>query len=139
MAFSVFGDKESPPNDGSLSDHLKDSMRSWQKLNAEIGKACPDVEGMWKFPTKAAGWTWTERSGKRNILYRQPCEGYFRVTIVLGEPAAEKALSGTLPDAVKSAIREARPYMEGRSIPIDVRGDGDVAAVIELLRIKLSN
>lgn len=139
MAFSVFGDKDSPPADGSLSDHLKDSMRSWQKLDAEVRKLCPDVEGVWKFPTKGAGWTWTERSGKRNILYRQPCEGYFRATIVLGERAAEKALSGTLPDHVKTAIKEARPYMEGRSIPVDVRGDGDVAAVAELLRIKLSD
>lgn len=139
MAFSIFGEKEFPPDDAGLSMHLKDSMRFWKKIDQDIQKAYPGAEGIWKFPTKAAGWTWTDHSGKRNILYRQPCDGYFRATIVLGERAAEQALSGSLPDGVKSAIKEAKQYMEGRSVPVDVRSGEDADAVMELLRFKMSN
>jgi hypothetical protein len=114
-------------------------MKLWHKLDKDILSIYPDAEGIWKFPTKGAGWTWTEHSGKRNILYRQPCEGYFRVTIVLGEHATEKALSGSLPDSVKNAIKSVQPYMDGRSVLIDMHNDENVASVLELLHIKRSN
>jgi len=49
-----------------------------------------------------------------------------RVAIVLGERAVALALASGIPESIKTLIKEARPYAEGRGIRFPVSSAADV-------------
>ena len=57
--------------------------------------------------------------------------------MVFGERACEAVYSSNVSEDIKHALREARPYVEGRGIRIDVRTDSDLGDIRALLAIKL--
>jgi len=56
-----------------------------------------------------------------------------------GQRAASVALESSLPEETLSVIDSAREYAEGRSIRFDVTTSDDVAVVMKLIAIKMSN
>ena len=56
--------------------------------------------------------------------------------MVLGEKAVKAALAARLPRRLREAIVSARSYVEGRSIPVVVRGAADRRDVERLLALK---
>lgn len=139
MAISVFADKQVQPDIALLPEHLGDAMPLWEQLTAALAESYPGATGTWKFGSKAAGWVWVDSLKKRRLLYRMPCAGWVRVTIVLGERAAQLALDDTaLPEEVKQSIRTAKAYQEGRSALIEMREAKDVQSILCLLRAKMA-
>jgi hypothetical protein len=65
-----------------------------------------------------------------------PEPGTITVAIVLGERAVALALASNIPGSIKSMIREARKYAEGRGIRFQVEGAADIATVRDLIAIK---
>ena len=63
----------------------------------------------------------------------------FTVVFVLGKRAVSAAQKSGLPEEVKAAIEDAREYVEGRSIRLDVRTVEDVAIVKQIITIKMDN
>ena len=76
---------------------------------------------------------------KRNIIYLVPHEGYFNVAFVFGQKAYEAILASNLPDKIKESLRQARVYMEGRGIRLDVRADDQLEDIIKLISYKTNN
>jgi hypothetical protein len=60
------------------------------------------------------------------------------VLFVFSESAVTTAAQSGLPEPVKAAIRDAKPYMEGRSFQVDVATEDDVAVVQRLMTIKMT-
>ena len=131
MAESIFGEKTIKPDDTALSAALKNSYALWTKMLELSGGA-----GEWKFYSKAAGWSYQVKSGKRALFYMQPKDGFFRLTFVLGEHAVKAAASADLPAAVLDDLMRATAYVEGRSFAIDVGCDADIETAEKLLRLK---
>jgi hypothetical protein len=62
----------------------------------------------------------------------------FEATVVLGERAAQVALAGRVSKVLHASIRAAKRYVEGRPVRVMVKGQADIAAVEELLAVKLN-
>ncbi|HSK52275.1 MAG TPA: DUF3788 family protein [Clostridia bacterium] len=98
----------------------------------------PGTTAEWRRYTKAGPWTLKVTEGKRTLYYLTPGVDEFHVTLILGERATAAALEADdVPAEQKQALREARPYAEGRGIRVVVGGDEDVATIERLLAIKL--
>ena len=92
----------------------------------------------WRRYTKASPWTLKVRQGDRTLLYATPKADAFEATVILGERATEAALGGRVSKRLHASIRAAKSYVEGRVVRITVRGQADVAAVEELVAVKLN-
>ncbi|CAN5583058.1 hypothetical protein BH10ACI3_BH10ACI3_29080 [soil metagenome] len=73
---------------------------------------------------------------KRTLLYLTPAKGVVQVGIVLGERAVGLALDSPIPESIKTLIKDARKYAEGRGIRFAVANAADVATVIDIIMIK---
>ena len=91
----------------------------------------------WKRYKKDAPWVLKVNQGSRTLFYLRPDAGFFRVTVLLGERAANAALGGRVSEALHEAIRGARKYAEGRPVPVTVRTLKDAELVEELVAVKL--
>ena len=91
----------------------------------------------WKRYTKASPWTLKVSQGDRTLLYATPKADAFEATVILGERATEAALGGRVSKRLHASIRAAKSYVEGRVVRVMVKGQADVAAVEELVAVKL--
>jgi predicted DNA-binding protein (MmcQ/YjbR family) len=121
-----------PPTDAELKRRLGAAHAAYRGLLASL----PRLEQEWKLYSKKAGFTLRLKEGERTLLYVQPQDGDFRAVVVLGERAAKAALASRLPSRLRKAIEAARPYVEGRSVSVTVRGAPDLRDVGSLLSFK---
>jgi hypothetical protein len=123
-----------PPAETTIADRLGRSRAAFEQLRA----LRPGVTAEWRRYTKTGPWTLKVAEGKRTFFYLTPGDGEFTVTLILGERATEAALAADdVPEVQKRALRDARPYQEGRGIRVPVRGTTDVPDVERLLAVKL--
>jgi predicted Rossmann-fold nucleotide-binding protein len=61
------------------------------------------------------------------------------ITFVFGDRAVEAVENSALPEAIKTELSQARKYMEGRGIMIDVTSGDELEIVKTLVRIKIEN
>ena len=139
MAESVFDDKLREPTAREL-DYVLDTASGLlagieQSLRLQFGEMVRE----WKFYGKKAGWTLALTHRGRRAFHLIPRNGFFTVVLTLGERAVSACEERDLPAWVLSALRDARPYAEGRSIRIDVTTADDVVVVEELVKIKFAN
>ena len=132
MAASIFGEKAVVPNEEALNSVLKDSKILWDKMIVFSGGI-----GEWKFYSKAAGWTYQIKKNKRALFYMMPKDGWFQLTFVYGERAVEAAKSADLPEQTLSDLLQAKAYVEGCSIAINVNSDVDMGTAQKLLQLKI--
>ena len=132
MAASIFGEKEIVPNEEALNAALKDSQVLWDEILDFLGG-----KGEWKFYSKAAGWTFPVKKGKRTLFYLMPKDAWFQMIFVYGERAVEAAQSFELPEKVLNDIQQATAYVEGRSVAIEVTSLSDIDTVEKMLQLKL--
>ena len=138
MALSIFDDKAVMPNDEMVAAALSDSKALWDGLKDYVSAAC-DMGEQWKFYSKKAGWSLVVKSGDRTILYLIPQENCFKANFVLGEKAVAAAQASDLPEWAIDLILGAKPYMEGRSIMIELSADTGIDTAKKLIDIKMQN
>ena len=132
MAASIFGEKAIVPDKELLAAALKDSKTLWNKM-IDLS----DGRGEWKFYSKAAGWTYPIKKKKRTLFYMMPKDGWFQLTFVYGERAIEAAKSAGLQEQTLNDLLQAKAYVEGRSIAVNVNSDADMDTAQKLLQLKL--
>jgi hypothetical protein len=139
MSLSVFEYRDVRPDDNMLEKALLGSKGQWDALREHIRSEYGDVSEEWKYYSKATGWSFVIKSGKRTLIYLIPVNGYFKANFVFGEGAVNAAIASGIPDAIKKTISDAKQYAEGRAFMVDAKNAGDKDAVIELIRIKDRN
>ena len=132
MAASVLGEKTIVPDEEALNAALKGGKTLWDKMIDISGGS-----GEWKFYSKAAGWTYPVKKGKRTLFYMMPKDGWFQLTFVYGERAVEAAKSADLPEQVLIDLLQAKAYMEGRSVAVNINSNADIDTAQKLLQLKL--
>ena len=120
------------PLEDGIAERLGRARAAWRALLASL----PGLEREWKTYSRSAGPTLRLKDGGRAVLYLQPEDGRFQAVVVLGEKAAAAALAARLPAGLRAAIESARPYVEGRSVRVAVRGLADLRRVRTLLAFK---
>lgn len=136
MATSVFDEKAHVPDDSMVADALAASYSLWVALRRHVEQTYPVITGEWKYYGKSSGWTFVLKSKKRTLLYFLPNNSLFKVNFVLSEKAAADAETAALPHEVIDLIRNATPYVEGRSVMLEVGNAKQLEAVQRVLEIK---
>jgi len=139
MAVSFFDSKAVVPDDNMVADVLGDLLPLWDELQNHVRENYPNISGEWKHYGKASGWVFKLLSKKRNLFFFVPQNGCFRLNFVFGDKAVACIEAADLPEEIKEEIRNAKPYVEGRGIAIDVKHHEQLDAVKCLLRIKYEN
>jgi hypothetical protein len=138
VALSAFIDKTQQPDETGVREALGALWAQWQGIRQFAVSTYAGSTEEWKFYGRSSGWTLLLRQKKRTILYLFPGSGRLTVLFVFGESAMTTAAQSDLPEPVKAAIRDAKPYMEGRSFQVDVATEDDAAVVQRLIAIKMT-
>ena len=139
MSQSIFLDKALQPKDEEVRNVLKNSYENWNAIREFITGNHENVSDEWNFPGKNYGWSMRIKIKKRNIIYMVPHDGYFNVAFVFGPRAYEVVSNSDLPGEIKDSLKQARVYMEGRGIRLDVHADDSINNIQELIQIKVQN
>jgi hypothetical protein len=137
---NAFIGKATPPEPAEITAALGETAALWQKLIDWLAteKGVSEVEWKGVYPNKY-GWSARLKLKKRTIVYMGPCNGCFRVALVLGDRAVAAAKDANLPKSLLKSIEEARRYAEGTWIYIVVRRTSQLSAIHKLVEIKLAN
>ncbi|MFT3782728.1 MAG: DUF3788 family protein [Nibricoccus sp.] len=127
---------ETAPSMEQLHEKLGPVLPVWSYIVSALQNRYAPLETSWKPAKIGLGWLCRLIQKKRTLLYLIPDTNSLLVAVVLGERAAALALESGLPERIKTMIREARPYAEGRGIRFPVTKLSEVDAVLELVRLK---
>jgi hypothetical protein len=128
-------DRAEPPGGAELERRLAGAFEAFERLRS----IRPGATSEWRRYSRAGPWTLKIVLAKRTLWYLTPTDEGLHVSMVFGVKATDAVLAADdLPEFVKTALREARPYAEGRGIRLPVAGIADVALLERLLAIKLA-
>jgi hypothetical protein len=138
MALSAFDDKLKKPGAGDLKRMLGRTSAHWDNLTTHIASEYAPLDETWNYAGANWGWSLRLKQKKRTVLYMTPCKGHFLVGFVLGEKAVRAAHDGRLPNSVLAIIDEAKKYVEGRGVRIEIRSKKDLEIAKRLAAIKMA-
>jgi hypothetical protein len=136
---SVFTDKEAEPAEKDLAEKLGDTYPLWNQVVEFVMKKYPFGMEDWNYPGKKYGWNLRIKDKKRAIIYLLPREGYFKTAFVFGDKASEVVWNSNVSTGIKTDLKKATRYAEGRGIRIDVKNDMILPDIQRLVEIKLAN
>jgi hypothetical protein len=135
---SVFTDKATIPTEKDLEIALGITCNIWQHLSGFTKKQYPDAIEEWNFSSEKFGWSFRLKDKKRVLIYLLPRDQYFKVAFVFGDKATDAILESTIADSIKTEIKAAKKYAEGRGIRIDIKDQMLVADIEKLITIKVT-
>ena len=139
MPHSIFVERDLKPTPKTLAEALGDSHRLWLQIKENLTHSFGELTEEWKYYGAKSGWLLKMLQKKRNLFFLIPLEDYFVISFVFGDKAVTQIFETDLPDVLKSTLRNARKYAEGRGLPIEVRSEKEVEQVKKLVEIKVNN
>ncbi len=138
MEMSVFPDKSNKPTDADLVEKLGDSYALWKEICSIVLAKYPQGKSEWNFPGKKYGWSFRIKDKRRAIIYLLPRAGQVKVAFVFGDKAVAKVTQSGVSPSIKSELKKARKYAEGRGIQLAVEDESTLTDIRQLVDIKLS-
>ncbi len=138
MAGSIYNDKLIEPTEKMLSVDLEASFVFLTEIKEFIEREYGHLKPEWKFYNKKTGWLLKLFHKKRNVLFVVPYYKYIRIVFTFGDKATQLVLESELPETMKTKLSEAKKYMEGRIIELDIYTKDDVKNILKLIQIKLT-
>ncbi len=123
-------DKSKTPDDKMLAEVMDKSFSLWMKLKQQLENKYGILIEEWKFYGQKMGWTFKLLLKKRNLFFFKPCEKYFRLTFVFGDKAVDEILSSDFPGSIKTELTNARKYVEGRGLTLEVKNNKEIEIVL---------
>lgn len=139
MAENMFMDKEDKPDAQKLSKVLGSTYQYWTGLRAYLEETQGPLTEDWKYYNTKSGWTLKLLKKKRNLFFFGAMDGFFRVTFVFGDRSVAVVEKSDLPKSIIKRLVEARKYMEGRGLSVEVHSADDVEHIKTLVKIKIEN
>jgi hypothetical protein len=136
---SVFTDKKHKPGIQDLKKALGSTYNAWQNLASFTHSSYQPAKGEWKFSGEKYGWSFQIRDAKRVLIYLLPRDGFFKVGFVFGQKATDEILKSKIAESLKSEIKNAKVYAEGRGIRISVNNDSLLTDLQMLISSKISS
>ena len=134
----VCGAGNTTHNEGALRGIGRDAV-VWDRIVSDLKSELKIDKEKWHTSSVKLGWSIPLQLKKRNIVYLGPRDGFFLAALALSDKAVTAARKSDLPARVLMVIAEARCYVEGTAVRIEVRNAEDVEAVKKLARIKVEN
>ena len=139
MAMSLFDDKSKQPTEQMLAKAIGKQYQLWKDIAEYVIEKYPKAIKEWKYPGAKYGWSFRLKDKKRNIIYMGPREDHIMVAFVFGDKGVGAVQKSSLPQSIKNELQNAKKYVEGRGIRLEVRNKTDVANIKTLVNIKLAN
>jgi hypothetical protein len=137
MPSSVLTDKEIIPDDELLNESLGNTYSIYKSLFEYLYEKYSDIKPEWKHYGKNIGWNLKVFYKKRNLFFLFPCSGYFKISFVFGKKAIEEIEKSDLPDSIKTDLRNAKQYAEGKGIQLEVKSKNILNNLKKLISIKI--
>jgi hypothetical protein len=123
-----------PPARDDLERLLGPAFEAFERLSA----IRPAATTEWRRYSKAGPWTLKVVEAKRTLCYLTPTGEGLHVSIIFGAKATDAVLAADdVPNHVRTALREARQYAEGRGVRLPVQTTADVGLIERLVGLKL--
>lgn len=122
-----------------LSDALGAAYGIWNEIKSSIEKEYDGIVEEWKYYGATIGWTLKLLLKKRNLFFFSAHDGSFALAFVFGDKAEKEVEKSNLPERIKSELRNARKYAEGRGIRIEVKKRSQIPLIMKLVSIKVNN
>jgi len=135
----LFLDKSKQPTERQLEAAIADTYEYWNEIKNKIAESYGDTKSEWKFYSKKSGWTLKTLLKKRNLFFFQPFANYFSLTFVFGDKAVNVIEESDVSEALKRVLRDAKKYVEGRGLSIEVKTRNELVEIIKLIDIKINN
>lgn len=136
---NAFIGKTTQPTHEELATTLGPTAHLWTQLLESLTEDLSNPDREWYSLRPKYGWSLLLKIKKRRIVYMGPCEGCFRVSLVLGDKAMAAARATTLPKSVLKLLDDAPHYAEGTGLHFLVKNPKDLPAIRKLAKIKLAN
>lgn len=136
---SIFTDKKIKPSIADLKKALGHTTDAWQVLAEFTHQSYPGAKDEWKFSSEKYGWSFRISDKKRALIYLLPRDKFFKVALVFGQKATDEILKSDISESIKTEIKNARVYAEGRGIRIEVRDKSLTKDIKKLIAIKISS
>lgn len=134
---SIFTDKKVQPTSDYLTKALGKTSEIWKVFSDHTFKSYPNATAAWNFTGEKYGWSFRISDKKRVLIYLLPRDQFFKVAFVFGQKAFDEILKSDISESIKSELRSAPVYGEGRGIRIAIKDKGLVKDIKELIRIKI--
>ena len=139
MSTSIFSDKLIKPDEQKLTTALANTYKLWEEIRKYIRSEFGETVEEWKYYNSKSGWILKSFYKKRNLLFFTPCEEYFRISFAYGEKAVTEIEKSDLQESIIEEIKNARKYMEGKGLRVEVKNRKDVDIIKKLVDIKIRN
>jgi hypothetical protein len=139
MSASIFDNKNKKPTDKMLKDALGKTYKLWEEIKKHIKKEYGKVTEDLKFYNVRSGWLLKTLLKNRNLFFFVPVKSYFKLYFVFGDKAVSAVGASDLPENTKMTLKNAKKYMEGRGLTIDIKTSEDVEIAKKLIEIKINN
>ena len=134
---SILLDKSKVPDDMQLAAVLGTRYKYWKELKSALEKNYGPFVEEWKYYGTSSGWTLKMLVKKRNLFFFAPYNKFFRIAFVFGDKAVSAIEKSDLPSAMVRELTEARRYVEGRGLRIDVTKRSSIAEIVKLVGFKI--
>ena len=138
MDINIFMDASKKPDDKDLQASYGNLFSLWQELRNYVFEKYPSAFEEWHYPGAKYGWSYRMKDKKRAILYLLPRDKYFKVAMVFGQKATDAVYSSNVSEEIKSELKAAKIYAEGRGIRIDIKNSSQIDDIKTLIDIKLA-
>jgi hypothetical protein len=122
---------------GPSEQELRELLGRRYQLFDRVARPRPGVQGEWRCYKKGTPPTLKVIEGKRTLYYVRPDKSWVHVTFLLTRRASDAALAGRLPEVVRTAIRTAKEFPEGRAVRLELHRLAEVSDLEALLAVKL--
>lgn len=139
MTQHIFLDKSKKPNDAMLFKVLGETYNYWLEIKTTLEIQYGPLTVDWKFYGAASGWTMKLLLKKRNLFFLSAREQYFVITFIFGDKAVAAVQKSTLPKKIVHDLINAKRYMEGRGVRIDVKKKTMIKHIVTLANIKVEH
>ncbi|MET0760684.1 MAG: DUF3788 family protein [Flavobacterium sp.] len=136
---SIFTNKNEMPTIDSLKIALGETFDIWKSFVEFTNINYPKANVEWNFSSEKFGWSFRIKDNKRVILYLLPRDKFFKTAFVFGQKATEQILESDISEGVKTELKSAKVYAEGRGIRIEVRDKSNFDDIQRLIKIKIMN
>jgi hypothetical protein len=139
MSEIIFNDKNKQPNNEIISNKIGAVFQCWLEIKKYVEERRENTTEDWKFYGKNYGWQLKTLLKKRNLFFLIPYESFFKIVFIFGDKAVQELEKSNISTEIKNDIRNAKKYMEGRGIAIEVKDGKNLKDIKALIDIKINN
>jgi hypothetical protein len=139
MAVSMFTDKNEKPNKEKLSEVLGKSYKYWDEIKSSLENQYGPMTEEWKHYGQKSGWILKLLYKKRNLFFFNPQDKFFAIGFVFGDKAVAEVEKSDLPSEMIDELKNAKKYVEGRGLRLEIKKKELIKHVLKLVEIKIKN